>query len=85
MNGDYTTFEAMVAAIDGSSNPPFSGSVVFTDEDTNEVLLEIVTEPVKEPIPITVDVTGVDRLRIRVDTKQGARLFNATLTPISKG
>ena len=85
LNGDYTTFEGMVAAIDGSSNPPFSGSVVFTNADTNEVLLEVVTEPMKDPVPVTVDVTGVDRLTIRVDTKQGARLFNATLTTISRG
>lgn len=84
LNGNYTKLDAMVAAIDGSSRPPVSGSVVFTDADTNQVLLEIATDPLKDPIPISVDVTGVDRLHIRVDIAQGARLFNATLTTISQ-
>lgn len=81
LNRDYTTFEAMAAVVDAPNAS--SAKIIIRNADTKDVLFEASVEPGEEPIPVTVDVTGIDKLSISVEAY--VKLFNATLTPITKG
>lgn len=92
LNGDYETFSASVAAIDGQGD----NNVSIYNADTNELLKEVTAKQGEAPTDFTVDVAGVDKLQIKVSTKYNnyqtvvyytptGALYNATLTRVRQG
>lgn len=84
LNGDYTELNGFAAVPDGCNKP---GYVQFVNQDTGEELLRVDVNPAEDPVAISLNVTGVDKLRISTssDSLYDICFFNATLTPISKG
>lgn len=60
LGGEYTTFEAYAAPIDGGGTPTFT----FKDADTNKALQTVSLESGDKPVQVSVDVTGIDKLSI---------------------
>lgn len=79
LNGDYTELKGFVAVPDGKS---FSSSYCkFTNPDTGEELLKVDVKSAEDPVEVSLNVTGLDKLKIWTN---GSYFFNATLTTINK-
>lgn len=81
LNGDYTTLNGFVACPDNTRYYETDTYLTIQNLDTNEILFQIQPKPAEEPIPISVDVTGLDRIRI---SATWCTFYNATLTTISR-
>ena len=76
LDGKYTTFQCSYAIPDNSPASPMT--VKFLSE--TGVLKTVTLSHSEAPVDISVDVTGVDKLEIRMS--QFGYIYNATLTPI---
>ena len=65
--GEYRQFTAYAASIDGQGSATFQ----FYDGDTNVLLKKVTVQSGSAPVQITVDLTGVDKLRITGTTQSG--------------
>ena len=84
LNGDYTELNGLIALPDGTGSESVQSYFSFIDADTDKELLRVDAKMAEDPVEVSVNVTGVDKLKILTG---GIRpyFFNATLTPISKG
>jgi len=60
LNGDYTALKVNAASIDGQGSTTF----IFQDGDTMKELKKVTLAPGDKPVELTIDVTGLDKLRI---------------------
>lgn len=74
LKGKYTTFQAEFA--NASTDPNYVQELTFYDPDSKTELARFSAAGGEAPIPISLDVTGMDKLGI---ISKGT-LFNATLT-----
>lgn len=92
LNGDFETFSATLSAVDGKGGT----WVKLYDGDKGTLLKEIRVNDNEEPVTFSVDVVGIDKLKIQVATAYNnyqtvvyytptGALYNATLTSISSG
>ena len=65
--GEYRQFTAYAASIDGQGSATFQ----FYDGDTNVLLKKVTVQSGAVPVQVTVDLTGVDKLRITGSTQSG--------------
>ena len=65
IGGEYQQFTAYAASIDGQGATTFR----FYDGDTNVLLKEVSVQSGAAPVQVTVDLTGVDKLRITGTTR----------------
>ena len=84
LNGDYKTLSGFVACPDNAVYSEMLTYLTIWNRDTNEILFKIQPKPAEEPLPVSVDVTGVDKIEI-VTTTSGCTFYNATLTTLSRG
>lgn len=79
LNGEYKELTGFLIVPDSEANR--TTTITFTNVDTGEIIDKFTTKHGEKPLKVTVDVIGIDRLKI--NCASGGRFYNAYLTPIS--
>ena len=79
LNGEYKELNGFLIVPDSYSG--YETTITFTNVDTGEIIAKFTTKHGEKPLKVTVDVLGIDRLKI--ETEYGGMFYNAYLTPIS--
>ena len=79
LGGKYKTFNAMLLGVDTTDGTSKENTIVFRDADTRRELASYTIKAFEEPINISIDVTGVDKLDIRTQNNYTCFLYDATL------
>lgn len=81
LNGEYKELNGFLIVPD--MYPNYETTITFTNVDTGEIIEKFTTKHGEKPLKVTVDVLGIDRLKIETKFESYGVFYNAYLTPIS--